>query len=69
MKRVAMAKIANLVKNELPENHGFIVFAFPFGTDGMYYASNAQREDVIKALHEFLYQHANKNYGTREIGD
>lgn len=47
--------ICDLVKPRLPDGYGFIVFAFPFETGGrMFYASNAQRDDAVKALREWL---------------
>lgn len=46
--------IATKVKSMLPPGKGFILFAFDFGEGGnLAYASNAQREDVIKALDEW----------------
>lgn len=41
----------------LPDNHGFILFAFPFGENPdnrLAYVSNAKREDAINALKEWL---------------
>lgn len=60
-----MQEIARKVKEELPENWGFVVLAFEFGdSDGreMLYVSNANREDVVKAMEEFA-QKTKSNYG------
>lgn len=45
-----------LIKH-LPDNHGFILLAFPFGDDPgqrLFYTSNAQRADVINMMKEFI---------------
>lgn len=51
---------AKAVHERLPDNHGFILLAFPFnGTDEnnrVAYVSNARREDAIKVLKEFLFR-------------
>lgn len=60
-----MQGIARKVEEELPRNWGFVVLAFEFGnSDGreMLYASNANREDVVKAMEEFA-QKTKSNYG------
>jgi len=55
-----MQRVAKAVDGELPDNYGFIVLAFPFtGAGGpedeiCRYASNANREDVVKVLKEWL---------------
>lgn len=54
-----MQLIAKKVKEELPEGYGFIVLAFPFGENKdneMMYVSNANRDDVITAMSEFIYK-------------
>ena len=60
-----MKEIARMVDNELPENFGFVVLAFPFGENEqnrLQYVANAQREDVINAMKEFI-QKTEDNYG------
>lgn len=48
--------MAKLVESKLPDNHGFILLAFPFGDGGrMIYTSNAERADAIQALKEWFY--------------
>lgn len=51
-----MQTLGRIVKRELPEKWGFIVLAFPFGTaEGrMNYVSNAERDDVVRAMYEFI---------------
>lgn len=49
--------LASMIKHQLPKGHGFILLTFPFeGSQDniIQYVSNGQREDVIKALKEFL---------------
>jgi len=52
-----MQQTARAVEEQLPEGTGFFVLAFNFwaapGAPAQY-VSNARREDVIKAMHEFL---------------
>lgn len=50
-------QMAQDVSARLPDNYGFIVFAFPFQDGGrMLYTSNAQRADAVNALKEWLIQ-------------
>lgn len=49
--------LAKMIDTQLPKGHGFILLTFPFegSPDNItQYVSNGQREDVIKALKEFL---------------
>ena len=49
-------------KNKLPEGMGFTLLAYEFGDkDGrrMLYASNSEREDVLKAMLEFVDKNLN----------
>ncbi len=60
-------EIAGKVRSMLPKGFGFIVMIFPFGTGEsdepvMNYASNAQREDVLGVLREFIARTA-KEFG------
>ena len=58
-----MQGIARKVKEELPEGFGFVVLAFKFNEKGqMIYTSNANREDVVEAMKEFIEKTKN-NYG------
>lgn len=63
-----MQEIMQEIKNKLPEGMGFTLLAYEFGDkDGrrMLYASNSNREDVIKAMLEFVDKNLNdpKMYG------
>ena len=58
-----MQNIARKVKEELPDNFGFVVLAFKFNEKGeMIYVSNANRQDVVQAMKEFIEKTEN-NYG------
>ena len=55
--------IAQKVDNELPTGFGFVVLTFEFGKTGqMMYVSNAEREDIVKAMKEWIAKTEN-NYG------
>ena len=61
-------EIMQEIKNKLPEDMGFTLLAYEFGDkDGrrMLYASNSKREDVLKAMLEFVDKNLNdpKMYG------
>lgn len=52
-----LQEMARVVASKLPDNHGFVLLAFPFGDDPngrLIYTSNAERADVINLLKEFL---------------
>ena len=58
-----MQNIARKVKEELPDDFGFVVLAFKFNEKGeMIYVSNANREDVVQSMKEFIEKTEN-NYG------
>ncbi len=58
-----MRIIAKKVQEELPEDFGFTLLTFKFNELGqLIYASNANREDVVKAMEEFIGKTKN-NYG------
>lgn len=53
--RSKLQKIAHYVQDQFPKGWGFVVLAFPFGAGGrMNYVANAQREDVVRAMYEFI---------------
>lgn len=57
-----LQSIMNDIKEKLPENMGFCVLAYEFGdAEGrrMLYASNSNREDVMKAMLEFVDKNLN----------
>ena len=52
---------AKMVDDRLPDNHGFILLTFPFGEHApgsarVTYTSNANRQDAIAAMKEFIIQ-------------
>ncbi len=57
-----LQSIAKDIKEKLPENMGFALLAYEFG-DGedkrLMYISNSNREDVMKAMIEFLEKNVN----------
>ena len=57
-----LQEIMNDIKKKLPEGMGFTLLAYEFGNieDGrMLYASNSNREDVMKAMLEFVDKNLN----------
>ena len=48
--------LANMVNNALLDNMGFCLMVFPFGSEKgrLQYISNGNREDVVKALKEWI---------------
>lgn len=63
-----LQEIMREIKNKLPEGMGFALLAYEFGDkEGrrMLYASNSNREDVMKAMLEFVDKNLNdpKMYG------
>ena len=57
-------ELSRRVKSNLPPGYGFTLFLFNFGKDGaMYYASSAQRADMILALEEFINKQKNDATG------
>ena len=58
-----LQRIAKKVNDELPTGFGFVVLSFAFDNSGqMMYVSNANREDIVKAMEEFA-QKTKSNYG------
>ena len=46
---------ARMIAEGLPEGWGFMLFIFSFGDGGAtFYISNAQREDMIEAMKEWI---------------
>lgn len=57
-----LQSIAKDIKEKLPENMGFALLAYEFGEaedKRMLYVSNSNREDVMKAMVEFLEKNVN----------
>lgn len=52
-----MGTIAKKIDEEIPNGFGFAVLVFNFGegkNNEMMYASNANREDIVKAMKEWI---------------
>jgi len=56
MDRDYLREMAKLLEAKLPDQHGFILLAFPFDRDDgrLIYISNAQRKDAVNAVKEWL---------------
>jgi len=57
-----LQSIAQDIKEKLPENMGFALLAYEFGDaedKRLMYVSNSNREDVLKAMVEFLEKNMN----------
>ena len=50
-----LKEIGQRLKSAMPKGYGFSLLVFTFGEGGnMFYTSNAQREDMIRAMQEFI---------------
>jgi len=54
-----LRRLANTLKGSMPEGWGFTLMLFNYGegtkaSDGMFYISTAQRDDMIKVMREFI---------------
>lgn len=61
-----LPKLAKMVEKELPEGFGFCLMAFEFGDNPerrMMYISNADRQDIVKAMMEWIVKTSGNNYG------
>lgn len=48
-------EIGDILKRVMPPGYGFNLLIFTLGEGGnMFYCSNAQREDMIRAMQEFI---------------
>ena len=59
---VMMQEIAKEIKEKLPEGMGFALLAYEFGDIDdrkMMYISNSNREDVLRAMLEFVDKNLN----------
>lgn len=57
MDKQYLTDMAKVLEAKLPDNHGFILLAFPFNGEGsnrLTYISNAQRTDALNALKEWM---------------
>ena len=60
-----MQQIAHLIEDSLPEGYGFTLLTYKFGEEPnneMIYVSNSNREDVVKAMKEWIEKTEN-NFG------
>ena len=61
--KIHMKELANMIKNNIPVKWGFILMTYPHEREGeLIYVSNSNREDVVKALEEFIEKTKN-TYG------
>ena len=65
--RKELRRIAGILKEELPEKKGFILLTFDFfDNDGnCEYISNANRDDAIESMIEFIQRNRGEGYGKR----
>jgi hypothetical protein len=62
LKMNEIAKWLDAAINESGVKCGFALLVFDFGADGfMNYISNANRDDMIRAMEEFIARHVNRN--------
>lgn len=48
-------EVGKILRDATPPGFGFSLLVFSFGEGGsMFYTSNAQREDMIRAMQEFI---------------
>lgn len=59
-----LTDIANKIDDELPENYGFCLLTFGFNNVGkeLMYVANANREDIVKVMKEWITKTEN-NFG------
>ena len=59
--------LANMIDNQLPEGYGFCLLLFPFNENSkdnrMQYISNANRDDIAKAMKEWIDKVDQDNFG------
>lgn len=67
MSKNTMQEIAKHIQSKIGKNYGFCVLIYEHNSDGrMNYVSNSQREDVVKAMKEFIQQ-TEGNWGTHKL--
>jgi hypothetical protein len=67
MDREYLNEMAKLLHAKLPDNHGFIMLAFPHEGGRMFYVSNTQRNDAVNALKSWLIQASGEEEWMRHI--
>jgi hypothetical protein len=59
---VLLRDIGKIIGNRLPEGWGFTLLLFSFGEGGdLFYISNAQRDDMIRCMREFIAKQEGSN--------
>lgn len=54
-----LREIGNKLADNMPPGYGFTLMIYQFGEQGnMFYFSNAQRDDMINVMREFIQKHA-----------
>lgn len=68
MSKDVMQDLARHIQSKIGKNYGFSLLIYEHNNDTgrMNYVSNSQREDVIKAMKEFIEQ-TEGNWGTHKI--
>lgn len=63
-----MQDIARMIKSEIPREFGFVLLTFAHESENwqMIYVSDSNREDVVKAMEEFIEKTKN-NYGNGTV--
>ena len=58
-----LKEIGETIKTGLPANMGFALLMFDYGEGGaMFYLSSAQREDMLKAMREFMEKQGDHSF-------
>lgn len=52
--KTSLRAIGKVIDEALPDGWGFALLVFTFGGGTMTYISNADRQDMLKAMQEFL---------------
>lgn len=58
--------LARMVEQNIPKEYGFCLLLFPFGEgddNRMQYISNGNREDIVKAMKEWIKKTEDDNFG------
>lgn len=64
--REVLNMLGTLLQKMLPENHGFVLLTYPHNeAKRLYYVSNSDREDVVKAMEEFI-EKTEKTWGKHD---
>lgn len=61
--------LAKMIEQNIPKEYGFCLLIFPFGEveniedNRMQYISNGNREDIVKAMKEWIKKTEDDNFG------